>query len=34
MADKEKKQGKTKIQKFEYLKNERSFLDEIIFHSY
>ena len=35
MADREKK-GKTKIQKFKYLKNEMSFLDEIknIFHSF
>ena len=33
MADREKK-GKTKIQKPEYLENEKSFLDEIknIFH--
>ena len=30
MADrKKKKEGKTKIQKFEYLENEKSFLDEI-----
>ena len=31
-----KKEGKTKIQKFEYLKNEKRFLDEIkrIFHNY
>ena len=30
-----KKEGKMKIQKFKYLKNEKSFLDEIenIFHS-
>ena len=28
MADREKR-GKTKIQKLEYLKNEKSFLDEI-----
>ena len=36
MADREKKKGKTKIQKFKYLKNEKSFLDEIknIFHSF
>ena len=36
MADREKKEGKTKIQKFKYLKNEKSFLDEIknIFHSF
>ena len=31
-----KKKGKVKIQKFKYLKNEKSFLDEIknIFHSF
>ena len=31
-----KKEGKTKTQKFEYLKDEKSFLDEIknIFHSF
>ena len=31
-----KKEGKTKIQKFEYLENEKSFLDEIknIFDSF
>ena len=29
MDDKEKKEGKTEIQKFKYLKNEKSFLDEI-----
>ena len=36
MDDKEKKEGKTEIQKFKYLKNEKSFLDEIknIFHSF
>ena len=30
------KEGKTKIQKFAYLENEKSFLDEInnIFHSF
>ena len=30
------KEGKTKIQKFEYLENKNSFLDEIrnIFHSF
>ena len=30
------KEGKMEIQKFEYLKNEKSFLDEIknIFHSF
>ena len=35
MADREK-MGKTKIHKFEYLENEKSFLDEIknIFHSF
>ena len=35
MADREKK-GKTKVQKFEYFDNEKSFLDEIknIFHSF
>ena len=31
MADREKKEGKTKTQKVEYLKNEKSFLDEISF---
>ena len=35
MADKEKKEGKTEIQKVEYLENEKSFLDEIsIFYNY
>ena len=37
MADREKKkEGKTEIQKFEYLKNEKSFLNEIknIFRSF
>ena len=36
MADREKKRGKMEIQKFEYLENEKSFLDEIknIFHSF
>ena len=37
MADRRgKKEGKVKIQKFEYLENEKSFLDEIknIFHSF
>ena len=31
-----KKEGKTNIQKIEYLENEKSFLDEIknIFHSF
>ena len=29
MADREKKKGKAEIQKFEYLENEKSFLDEI-----
>ena len=35
MADREK-EGKVKTQKTEYLKNEKSFLDEIknIFHSF
>ena len=28
MADIGKKEGKTKMQKFEYLENEKSFLDE------
>ena len=33
---KREKEGKTEIQKFEYFKNEKSFLDEIknIFHSF
>ena len=36
MAVREKKQGKMEIQKFEYLDNQISFLDEIksIFRSY
>ena len=36
MADRGKKEGKTEIQKFEYLDNEKSFLDEIksIFRNY
>ena len=36
MADEEKKEGKMEIQKIEYLKNEKRFLDEIknIFHSF
>ena len=36
MADWEKKNGKMEIQKVKYLKNEKSFLDEIknIFHSF
>ena len=36
MGDREKKEGKTKTQKFEYLENEKSFLDELknIFHSF
>ena len=36
MADWGKKMGKTKIQKFEYLENEKSYLYEIknIFHSF
>ena len=29
MADREKKEGKTKIQKLEYIKDEKNFLDEI-----
>ena len=29
MADSEKERGKTEIQKFEYLENKKSFLDEI-----
>ena len=35
MADWEKKEGKMNIQTFEYLKNKKSFLDELknIFHS-
>ena len=32
MADMEKKEGKTKIQKFAYLENEKTFLDEIKKH--
>ena len=28
MADRKKKEGKTELQKFEYLKKEKSFLDE------
>ena len=34
MPDREKKEGKIEIQKFEYLENEKSFLDDIknIFH--
>ena len=36
MADREKKEGKLKKQKFEYLEEEKSFLDEIknIFYSF
>ena len=36
MADREKKEGKTKIQKFEFFNKGKSFLDEIknIFHNY
>ena len=36
MADREKKKGKMEIQKFEYLENEKGFLDEIknIFYSF
>ena len=30
MADREKKKGKMEIQKIEYLKNKKSFLDEIL----
>ena len=32
----ERKRGQTEIEKFEYLENEKSFLDEIknIFHSF
>ena len=29
MADREKKKGKMEIQKIEYLKNKKGFLDEI-----
>ena len=36
MTNSEKKEGKTEIKKFEYLDNEKSFLDEIknIFRTY
>ena len=36
MADRKKKKGKTKIQKFKYIMNKKSFLDKIknIFHSF
>ena len=36
MVDREPKEGKTNIQRFEYLENEKSFLDEIknTFHSF
>ena len=36
MVDKREKEGNTEIQKFEYLKDEKDFLDEIksIFHSF
>ena len=36
MVDWEQKEGKMKIQRFEQLENEKSFLDEIknIFHSF
>ena len=37
MADRAKNEGKTNIQKFEYLEKEKGFLDEIkknIFHSF
>ena len=36
MADREKREGKTEIQKFECFENEKRFLDEMknIFHSF
>ena len=36
MAEGEEDEGKSEIQKFEYLENEKNFLDEveIIFHNY
>ena len=36
MTDRGEKEGKTEIEKTEYLENEKSFLDEIknIFHSF
>ena len=36
MADREKKKGTMKTQKFEYVENQKSFFDEIknIFHSF
>ena len=36
MSDSKKKEGKREIQKCEYLKNKKSYLDEIkgIFHSF
>ena len=36
MVDWEQKEGKMKIQRFDYLENEKSFLDETqnIFHSF
>ena len=36
MADREKKVGAMETQKFEYLENEKSYLDEIkiMFHNY
>ena len=36
MADEEKKKGKMEKQKFEYLENEKRFLEEMkkIFHSF
>ena len=36
MAEREKREGKTEIQKIEYLKNKKNFLDEIksTFHNY
>ena len=36
MIGREKKEGKTKIQKYEYLENKKRFFDEIknVFHSF
>ena len=36
MANRKKKEGKIELQKFEFLKNEKSFLDEVknIFHRF
>ena len=36
MTDREKKRGRRKIEKYEYLEKKKSFLDEIksIFHSF